>query len=142
MVRSLTSSAVFIDTSAIIALRSPSDQYHTEAKGYFEKNAGVRWIVLNATTHESYTRIRYDQNYRNAISAYDWLKGRPFFNVRFESSDEEKARDILKKYNDQVLSYHDALCAAIMIRIGMYRIFSFDSHFWVFGFRVEPGITK
>ena len=142
MARSLTRSAVFVDTSAIIALNSPSDQFHDSAKQYFQSQSGVRWVVMNATTHESFTRVRYDTNLEKALRVYDWLRSSNFLNISFGRLDEDRARDILERYHDQTFSFHDALCAATMIRVGLYRIFSFDSHFWSMGFQVEPGVTK
>jgi uncharacterized protein len=142
MFRTLTSSAILIESSAIIALKSPTDQFHDFAKSYFNLTQGVRWVVMNSTSHESYTRLRYDIDLRTALGAYDWLRGFPFHRIPFDNSDEEKAREILERYGAHVFSYHDALCAAFMLRVGIYRIFSFDKHFWILGFQVEPGITK
>lgn len=97
---------------------------------------------MNATTHESYTRIRYNSDLSKALNAYDWLNSSKFQNIMFEKSDEKKAREILERYHDQTFSFHDALCAALMLRVGMYKIFSFDKHFWILGFQVVPGMTK
>ena len=142
MIGTLSSSAIFIDSSAIVALKSPTDQFHDFAKNYFNFAQDVRYVVMNSTTHETYTRLRYDIDFRTALGAYDWLSDVPFYKIPFENKDEEKAREILERYNEHVFSYHDALCAALMLRIGLYRIFSFDKHFWILGFQVEPGITK
>jgi len=38
--------------------------------------------------------------------------------------------------------FHDALCASVMKREGIYRVFTFDKHFWSFGFEVLPGATQ
>ena len=142
MFGTLTNRAIFIDSSAAIALRCPTDQFHSSASDYFKFTQGVRWVVMNATTHESYTRLRYKNDLRTALGAYDWLRESPFYKISFTMEDENKAREILEKYREHLLSYHDALCAALMLRIGLYRIFSFDKHFWVLGFQVEPGQTK
>ena len=45
---------------------------------------------------------------------------------------------LLEKYYDKSLSFHDALCAAVMMRNKIYRIFSFDHDFRWFGFLVQP----
>ena len=142
MIGRLSSSAILIDSCAIVALKSQTDQFHDSAKNYFKFAQGVRWIVMNSTTHESYTRLRYDSDLGTALGAFDWLSDFPFYKIPFENKDEEKARDILERYGEHVVSFHDALCAALMLRIGLYRIFSFDKHFWILGFQVEPGITK
>jgi len=141
MIRTLSDSAIFIDSSAVIALKNPSDQFHDSANNYFELVQGVRWVVMNSTTHETYTRIRYDDSLKLALEVYDWLKSPKFHNIPFEAKDEDQAREILEEYRDHTFSYHDALCAAVMLRIGLFRIFSFDKHFWILGFQVELGNT-
>jgi predicted nucleic acid-binding protein len=50
-------------------------------------------------------------------------------------------KQLLMKYKDQKLSFHDALCVSVMKREGIFRIFTFDKHFWLFGFEVFPGAT-
>ena len=142
MVSSLTSSAIVIDTSAVIALTNPSDKFYQQSQYFFENTRNVLWILLNATTHETFTRLRYNIDLKTALNTYDWLRTKQFRIINFDMCDEKEARALLQKYKDQKFSFHDALCAAMMIRIGMFRIFTFDSDFWIMGFQVEPGITS
>ena len=136
-----TNRAVLVDTSAAIALLESKDPHHSHAHRYFYATQGVRWIVTNSTTHEAFTRRRYDNSLLSGLSIYDFLTEKPFKVVAFENVDEVEAVRILRRYEDQVFSFHDALCFAVMKRIGVYRVFTFDSDFWVLGFQVEPGIT-
>jgi predicted nucleic acid-binding protein len=48
----------------------------------------------------------------------------------------------LERFKEHGLSFHDALVAAVMKRLGIYRAFAFDRHFWLFGFEVLPGRTR
>jgi predicted nucleic acid-binding protein len=133
-----------VDTSAIMALLDPQEQYHAQAVDFFSKaqSEGAVWHALNVTTHELYTRVRYNhRNLQLALSRYDYLRAAPFRPLQFDASDENEARSLIAKHHDQVLSYHDALCAAVMFREGIYKIFSFDRDFWVFGFEIYPGQT-
>lgn len=134
--------AVLIDASAAVALANAKDQFHVIAKRFFDSTTDILWVTMNATAHESYTRARYDFGFQKAITLYEFLKKDPLYYIRFESDDEEKAIHLLKKYSDQDISFHDALCAAVMKRIGIYRAFSFDHHFYNFGFEVLPGTTR
>lgn len=59
--------------------------------------------------------------------------------LRFEASDESEALRILDRYVEHSLSFHDALCAATMKRVGIYRIFTFDSDFTILGFETLGG---
>jgi predicted nucleic acid-binding protein len=131
--------AILIDTSAIIALHNTEDQFHSSAKKFFEeKSNDILWVVINSTKHESYTRFRYDFSFDKAISVYDFLSDDLICQIRFTENDEAETLKLLKKYKSEKLSFHDALCASIMMRIGIYRVFTFDSDFLYFGFDILP----
>jgi len=134
--------AIFVDSSAVLALADPTDSHHSEAKEYRENQTGIVWATLNATCQESFTRIRYDLNFEQALKEYDELNSVNYRLLRFDEDDEKRAREILIKYKDHCLSFHDALCSAVMTRAGIYRVFTFDNDFWKMGFRVEPGPTR
>ena len=130
-----------IDTSAVIALSDSTDQFHRDADSFFCTTDFV-WVTLDVTAHETFTRVRYDAALPMALGRFDFLRSEKFRQLTFERKDERQARRLLQKYTDQTLSFHDALCAATMMREGIYRIFTFDSDFWIFGFEVMPGRTK
>jgi len=134
--------AILIDAGAAIALTDKKDQFHVIAKKFFDNTSDILWVSLNATAQESYTRARYDLGFPKAIGLYDFLRGEPLYHIRFESEDEEEASRLLKRYADHIISFHDALCAAVMKRVGIYRAFTFDHHFYNFGFEVLPGTTR
>ena len=133
------SNAVLIDTSAIIALNDPKDQYHNSAVDFFKTRINtVQWVVLNATKHETFTAARYSYNFEKAIKIYEYLSNEEICQLSFKEIDEQESLNLLKKYKDEKLSFHDALCASIMMRVGLYRVFTFDHHFTVIGFDVFP----
>ncbi|MEW6078131.1 MAG: PIN domain-containing protein [Thermodesulfobacteriota bacterium] len=133
---------VLIDTSAAIALKDPNDEHYQDAKFFFESSQGLSWVVLNETSHESYTKSRYDFYHEKAIEIYNFLTDDKMIALTFDEKDEEESVKILKKYSQHCISYHDALCAVIMKKAGIYKIFTFDSDFWTLGFQIVPGITK
>ncbi|HDO25522.1 MAG TPA: PIN domain-containing protein [Nitrospirae bacterium] len=135
----LLADAILVDTSAAIALHSNRDRFHVTANDFFQNTTGKLWVVLNVTKHETYTRARYDMGFRRAINLYDFLTGDPLYQLFFRPSDEDEARLLLERYQEHTLSFHDALCATVMKRFGIYRVFTFDSHFYTFGFEVFPG---
>ena len=61
---------IAVDTSAVIALLNPEDQFHDLARGFFENADGFIWLALNVTTHELFTRTRYNQGLREALPNY------------------------------------------------------------------------
>ncbi len=137
----LLSQAVFIDSSAVLELEQEDAKYHMAAGALWASGSGVVWASLNATAQEAYTRARTNLGFEPAIRLYDMLKADPVLHIAFKGEDEAEARAILVKYKDQDLSFHGALLAAVMKRVGSYRVFSFDHHFYLFGFEVLPGPT-
>jgi predicted nucleic acid-binding protein len=141
MYRIARRSHALIDTSAVVAMLDPSDKYHRAATEFFALNGHLVWHSLNATSHETFTRVRYDFDLPRALERYGFLRTQPFRLLPFDEHDEQAAEGLLRKYDDQVISYHDALCAAVMHRHGILRIFAFDAHFWALGFEMLPGVT-
>jgi predicted nucleic acid-binding protein len=135
--------AIFIDTSAVVEIEDSRAIFHEDACRFLEsRNEGIVWVSLNATTHETYTRIMYDFGHSIALRRYDWLRGEEVTCLSFSKEDEQEARRQLIRYSDQKLSFHDALLAVVMKRVGAYRVFSFDHDFFIFGFEVLPGFTR
>lgn len=136
---------VLVDSSAVIALLNPDDRFHQEAQQFFNGSRGVSWCALRATSHEAYTRVRKFRYPRTpvgfALQHFDFFRTPNIYLLDFDAADEAAARQILAQYGDQILSFHDALCAAVMLRNQLYRIFSFDRDFWTLGLEVVPGIT-
>jgi predicted nucleic acid-binding protein len=130
----LYENCALVDTSAVIALFNANDPLHKTAKEFYSCTTNIDWFILNITIHETFTRCRYDMSLITAISIYDILTDGRFNILKFIEEDEDSARNLLEKYNDKVLSFHDALCASVMLRKGIYKIFSFDSDFRVLDF--------
>ena len=134
--------AALVDTSAVFALFDETDQLHDEARRFFQTNKlGLAWYAIDTTAHESYTRVRYDLSRSKAVNAYSLLRGFCIQVVRHVPDDEEHAWLLLERYAEHALSFQDALCAAVMRRIGVFKVFTFDHDFWTMGFEVIPGLT-
>lgn len=142
MLRSVYERTLLIDTSAVVALFEPGDRYHPEAQSYWATREEFRWTAVNVTAHEAFTRGRYGKGYERGRRHFDFLRSQQVDVLNFEKSDEQEALALLQKYQEHRISFHDALCAAVMKRIGIYRVFSFDKDFWIFGFEVLPGSVR
>jgi uncharacterized protein len=132
-----------VDTCAVVALLDEKDDFHQQATEFYAA-AGTEiqsWFSVDVTAHEAFTRGRYRTSLTRGLDHFAFLREQTTM-VRFIEEDEDAAHALLKKYLDQKLSFHDALCAAVMKRLRIYRVFSFDSDFWVFGFEVFPGMTR
>jgi predicted nucleic acid-binding protein len=132
---------VLMDTSAVIALHDPFEQFHDAAVEFFGTDQVFLWLAVNTTSHETFTRARYTRGLTEGLRYFDFLRSGKIKCLSFDSEDEKNARQLLAKYKDQKLSFHDALCASVMKREGIFRVFTFDKHFWLFGFEILPGVT-
>lgn len=143
MIRPWYEGAALIDSSAVIALHDPGEQFHSDAVSFYAKSSDLAWCTLNVTAHEVFTRVRYRASVVRALEHFDFLRDTSGHRLyRFEADDEVEARDILERYSEHAISYHDALCAAAMKRLGILRIFTFDRDFAVMGFEVFPGVVS
>ena len=141
MIRPWYEKATLIDTSAVIAIHDTFDQFHLDALRFYSKNNHLIWCTIDVTAHELFTRVRYRSSAIAAVEHFDFLRSSSCFRLyRFKAADEVEARNILLRYSDHTISYHDALCAAVMKRLGILRIFSFDRDFAVMGCEVVPGL--
>ena len=130
---------VLVDTSAVVALHDPAAKHHDVALEFYNASQDTRWFAVNVTAHEAFTRGRYDSGLGRALQHFYFLRAQPVRPLPFTEADEARAIALLKKYGEHRLSFHDALCAAIMKRESIYRVFSFDKDFWIMGFEMVPG---
>lgn len=79
-----------IDTSAVIALHDPGDQFHAEALRFYSSDPDLDWGALNATTHECYTHVRYHGAFQRAMEHYEFMRKEPIRILGFEPEDEDR----------------------------------------------------
>lgn len=138
MISTLYRAIALIDTSAAIALHDPTERRHAAVRSVYANARDLRWAVLDLTSHECFTRVRYAREFQPALEHYQFLRGMGIQLVRFVHDDEPEALRLLQKYADHRFSFHDALCAAAMLRSGIYKILTLDSDFATLGFEVLP----
>ena len=61
---------------------------------------------------------------------------------RSTRKDELKALAFFKKYADQKISFTDCISFAVMERLKLKQVFSFDKHFEYFGFNLVNADSK
>jgi len=135
----LRENVALIDTSAVVSILDRRDSLHRLFTSFFE-NAPLDWAALNLTAHETFTRVRYRADVHLGLRGFDLLRSTGVTVIDFEERDETRARALLVKYADHRISHHDAICAAVMRRTGIYKIFTQDSDFQILGFQVLPNI--
>jgi len=134
------SEAVFIDTGFFKALVNGKDDFHkksVEIWGKFSKSK----IVLTTSNYivdESLTVIRIKCGLAKALKFRDLLgRNSDMLKImRISVKDEAKAWFWFEK-DWSKLSYTDCISFAIMKRLGIKRVASFDNHFKRAGFKIE-----
>jgi uncharacterized protein len=133
--------SVFIDTSAFVALRNSSEAEHESARSALADliAEGVALFTSNYVFAETYTALMVRVGRGEAI---EW--GRRFRSggaidlVHLDRSTEERAWEILERYEDKRWSYVDATSFALLERDGENQAFAFDAHFVQRGLSVLP----
>jgi len=129
---------IFIDTGAFIARYMKYDQYHQHAMKKWRsilKNPDL--YTSNHVIDETITFLlrRTDPDF--AVEKAEILLSTDVIHtLRSDQEDEQEALEILKRYKDQKLSFTDCITSALMKRYKIDRIFTFDSHFRLFGYHV------
>ncbi len=129
---------IFIDTGAFIARYMKYDQYHQHAMkkwGSILKSPDL--YTSNHVIDETITFLLRRTSPDFAVEKAEILLSTDVIHtLRNDQEDEQEALEILKRYKDQKLSFTDCITSALMKRYKIDRIFTFDSHFRLFGYHV------
>jgi predicted nucleic acid-binding protein len=133
--------SVFVDTSAFVALRNSSEAEHERARSALTDliSEGVALFTSNYVFAETYTALMVRVGRGEAI---EW--GRRFRDggaidlVHLDRPTEERAWEILERYDDKRWSYVDATSFALLERGGEGSAFAFDVHFAQRGLQLVP----
>jgi predicted nucleic acid-binding protein len=130
-----TMARILIDTSAIYALLDQDDACHEVAKRHLQslKQARVEPLLTNFIIAECHALLL---SRLNAQIARKWLLESIWSIERVTLQDEEKAKEIIRRYSDKTFSYTDATSFVVMERLKIRRALAFDHHFEQYGFQL------
>lgn len=121
--------AVFIDSSAIVALVDQDDTSHQDAVTAYHGlvAAGYRLFTTNYVLAESYDLLRTGVGH---AVARQWLKDSGLATYHADEQDERRARRmVLKARGAQGLTITDAISLIVMERFGVSDAFAVDPNF-------------
>ena len=126
---------LLVDTSAVYALIDRDDTYHRKAVTLLRSvpRRGLTPLLTNFIMAESHALLL---SRLGAEIARDWLLRQIWPVERITPEDEEKAREIIRRYSDKSFSYTDATSFAVMERLGIKEAFAFDPHFRQYGLKL------
>jgi uncharacterized protein len=129
---------VLTDSSAYLALVNRRDRHHLEAIRVAEWLADQRYrlYTTNAMLIESHALILSVLGSRVAYRFLQDAMQSSTVIVRVRANDEERAREILFRYEDKAFSYNDAISFAVMERLSIDLAFTFDRDFRQYGWTV------
>lgn len=121
--------AVFIDSSAIVALVDQDDASHEDAVTAYRGlvASGYRLFTTNYVVSETYDLLRTGVGH--AI-ARQWLKDSALATYHADEQDERRARrTVLRARGAQGLTMTDAISLVVMERFGVADAFAVDPNF-------------
>jgi len=136
-------SKLFIDSAALIAIFSKNDQYHDIAVDYYSSLTKKTILITTLLViSETYTWFRYHVNYRTAIEFLDVIQdsiASKWLNIIYPDLVlDTQAQVILRQFQDQKLSYVDAISFAVIENMKIKNVFGFDSHFRITKTNIWP----
>lgn len=135
----LLRSRIFVDTSFFKGMSDQNDDFHEESVNILKKLKGgdFEFITTNYILDETYTLIRTRCGYQDAIDFHDGL-GKGLLNLsllRVEVDDEILAWKLFKEQWSK-LSFTDCTSFAVMKRLELKDVATFDQHFARAGFTI------
>ena len=132
------SGTVFIDTSFLKGLFDPKDDFYSQAKGTWLSfdEAQTTLLTSNYILDEFFTLIRKRLG-RETLRKIrqDLMATKIIRTVRVTTIDEAKAWNwIFEDWSD--LSFTDCVSFAVMKRLGLEKVATFDQHFQKAGFKI------
>jgi hypothetical protein len=132
---------IFIDTGAFLARHIERDQYHDAAIEHWRtlRNDRRRCFTSNFVLDETITLLARRSTYQFAAErARNLFESTSLSILRPDEHDEFAALELFQKYADQGVSFTDCVSFVLMEKQDIKCAFSFDRHFRLVGFEVEP----
>jgi len=130
---------IFVDTAAWFAVTDRSDHNHKKAMAHLKKlhSERIELVTSNLVVHESFMLLSRKTTRTAAITFVDKV----YTGATVLQSDkdvESEAYELIRNYSDQDFSVVDCVSFILMQREHLRRAFTFDKHFQIMNFDVEP----
>ena len=129
--------ALFIDSSALVALNDDHDSSHIEAIKILREISPLsvsRYISTNVIL-ETITIVSQRLGKREAVKLLGELRSGNYTVVHPDEGLIREAEDIFQSVISKNVSYSDCVSFSVMRRYGIQWVFSFDLHFKKQGFK-------
>ena len=128
-----------MDTGAFVAIADDQDGHHDQAVACLHEVAAERLPVLvsGPTVYETHRRL-FDVGLPRARQFLDSVLDGSMTLVDAIPDDVLQGLGIIDRFVDRAISLTDAVNMAIMLRLGIGQVFSFDDDFLMVGFLRAP----
>lgn len=128
---------VLVDSSAYLAVLNRRDTYHLRALSVRDRLVaqGCHLLTTNFVVAEAHGLLIGRLGHQIARRFLATLPETMTSIVRVTPADEQRAREIILRYDDKEFSLTDTLSFAVMDRLDVPAAFTFDRHFIQFGFQ-------
>lgn len=131
---------IFLDTCFFIALGDKNDRNHLKAKTSLRKlvQKGARFVTGRNIIVEYLDGITKRISKEKAIEEMDNILNSKLLVVEsLKEGDWNKATTYFRKYEDQEIDMTDCLSFAMMERLGLNTVLTFDNDFRIHGFEIR-----
>ena len=130
----------FVATSFWVALLVPRDRHHAEARSIWHKDPG-QLLCSNHVVGETWTFLRRRAGHEVAVSFLNALERSPRVAVVHADPDvEDEACRWLKRHDERVYSFVDAVSFEVMRRRRLREALAFDGDFTAAGYIEVRGL--
>jgi uncharacterized protein len=133
---------LLVDTGAWLGAFHPRDQFHVQASAELRRLRAERatLVVTDLILAEVHLHLLYGLGPARAAEHLRTLKSDPLIEeVHVDAGLQAAAlEDWIRRFRDQPFTLTDAVSFALMRREGMHVAFTFDRHFAVAGFGMQP----
>lgn len=127
---------VLVDSSAYFVLANVKDGDHNKARSILRRANTEHWrlFTTNFVLAETHALLLKRLNRLVAVTFVGQVYQGSTTIVRVSEVDERRAWEIITRYDDKDFSLTDATSFAVMERLGIAHVFTFDHHFAQYGF--------
>src|SRR4051812_4297107 len=127
---------VFVDSNGFAGIGIKGDIHNHNSVAILRNLTltGRSMVTTNFIVAETHSVVLGRSGRLAALNVLDLIKNSVELIERVMEEDEDRAVAILRQYDDKTFSYTDGTSFAVMERLGLRDVFTFDRHFAQYGF--------
>ena len=127
---------VFVDTSYVIALINPRDQYHEQAMGLAKLYIGQPVLTTDAVLLEVGNMLARNHRTEAVRAINTFLLSSEVEVIHLHKALLQRALSLYEQHQDKAWGLVDCISFVVMRDESIYKALSFDQHFIQAGFEI------